>query len=237
MLGVCVSRMRGRVLMPPPRSLLPYLACVAIEFQAAEGATLEEVADRIGAELGLLGPGMLEVVLGAPGRPIAVIVGLVVVPPGALVPGGAVEDLETQIRMLEADTDQLGKVLGTDPDRQPALVERPVTDVADAEAEHPQPMLVGVERPQRLAEGLADAIARIRPHGDVDADVVVTRVEADRMVGRGEDDALDTFPARRLEQIVAADDVGLQDRVPGPLSGDAAEVDDPVDAVHNLLDV
>src|SRR3954453_1586860 len=157
MSGVCVSRMRGRLLMSPRGSLLPYPACVAVEFCAAEGAALEEIADRIGLQLGLLGHGVLEKVLGAPRGPIAVVVGLVVVPPGTLVPGGAVEDLEAQVGVLEADAHQLGEVFGAHPDREPSLVERFVTDIADAQTEHAQPVLVSVERAQRLAERLADA--------------------------------------------------------------------------------
>src|SRR5205085_8458788 len=176
--GVCVSRMRGRLLMSPRGSRLPHPPRVAVELLAAEGAALEEIADRVGLQLGLLGQRVLQIVLGAACRPVAVVVSPVVVPPGALVPGGAVEDLEAQVRVLEADADQLDEVFRLHPDRQPALVERLVAEVADPQAQYAQPVLVGVERAQRLAEGLADAIAGVWPHGDIDADVVVARVEA-----------------------------------------------------------
>ena len=75
-------------------------------------------------------------------------------------------------------------------------------------------MLVGIERADRLAEHLADAVAAVRARGDVGADPVMARIEADRVVGRGEHHALDALFARGLEQIVAADDVGLQDLCP-----------------------
>src|ERR1700674_5872559 len=103
--------MRGRLLMSPQGSFLPHPALVAIELQAAEGAALEEVPDRIRLELGLLGQRVLEMVLGTARGPVAVVVGLVVVPPSALVPGGAVEDLEAQLRVLQAATDQPGERL------------------------------------------------------------------------------------------------------------------------------
>ena len=42
---------------------------------------------------------------------------------------------------------------------------------------------------------------------------------------------------RRLEQIVAADDVGLQDGIPRPLDGESTEMDDAVDAGDSALDL
>ena len=98
-------------------------------------------------------------------------------------------------------------------------------------------MLVGVERAQRLAEGLADAIAAVGPHREVGADLAFAAVEADGVVGRGEDHALHPRLARRLEEIVAADDVGLQDRIPWPLYGETAEMDDAVRALHDHGDL
>jgi hypothetical protein len=57
------------------------------------------------------------------------------------------------------------------------------------------------------------------------------------MVRRGEHHALDALLSRRLEQIVAADDVGLQDLVPGALDRIAAEMQDAVDAFADRLDL
>jgi hypothetical protein len=50
-------------------------------------------------------------------------------------------------------------------------------------------VLVGVKRADRLAERLADPVAGIRADRRVDADRVVARVEADGVIGGGEDDA------------------------------------------------
>src|SRR5262245_48254167 len=82
-----------------------------------------------------------------------------------------------------------------------------------------RPVLVGVERAQRLAERLARAVARVWPHRFVRADPALARIEADRVVRRGEHHALDLGAARSLEQVVAADDVGAEDRLPRPFDG------------------
>src|SRR5215510_14389948 len=116
------------------RSRLPHHAPIARELQAAEATALEKVADRIGPELGLLGHGVVAVRLGVPRRAVAVIVSPVVIPPAPLVPGGPIEDLEAQVRVFEADLDELGKGLRLEPDCQPALVDRHLTHIADPEA-------------------------------------------------------------------------------------------------------
>src|SRR5690349_19100973 len=92
-----VARDSGFALTRPRNDVLSVEdpAPVAIELDAAERTALIEVADRIGLQLLLLGHGMFAKILGAPGRAIAEVVGAVVVPPGALVMRGAVEDLET----------------------------------------------------------------------------------------------------------------------------------------------
>ena len=45
------------------------------------------------------------------------------------------------------------------------------------------------------------------------------------------------FAPRRLEQIVAADDVGLENAIPGLLDRLAAEMHDAVDAVDEFFDL
>jgi hypothetical protein len=72
----------------------PRSAFVAVELHAAERAALVEVADRIRLQLGLLGHGVFAEIFSAAGRPVAELVGAMIVPPGTLVVGGAVEDLE-----------------------------------------------------------------------------------------------------------------------------------------------
>src|ERR1700736_4474801 len=67
---------------------------VAVELHAAERAALVEIADGIGRQFGLLGEGVLAKILSPAGRTIAEVVGAVIVPPRALVVGGAVENFE-----------------------------------------------------------------------------------------------------------------------------------------------
>jgi hypothetical protein len=57
------------------------------------------------------------------------------------------------------------------------------------------------------------------------------------MVRRCKHDAFDALFARRLEKIVAADDVGLQDSVPWAFDRIAAEMQDAVDALADRLDL
>src|SRR5262249_12557332 len=126
------------------------------------------------------------------------------------------------VRMLEADANELRQVLGLDPDRQPPLVERFVVDIADAYARHAQPVLVGIERADRLAEGLADAVSAVGTNSHVHADFPRARIEADRMIGGCEDDTFDAATVTGVEHIVAADNIGLVDGVPRTFDGVAA---------------
>jgi hypothetical protein len=98
-------------------------------------------------------------------------------------------------------------------------------------------VLVGVERAYRLAEHLADAVARVGQRCHIRADRLLARIEADGVVRGGEDDALHALAPRRLEEVVAADDVGREDRLPRPFDGKAAEVEDAFAALDRLLDL
>src|SRR4051812_13210999 len=184
------------------------------ELCRAERATLKEIADRIGPDLCLFISGMRAVRLGLAGRAVAELTGARIVPPARLVVGHAVKDLVADVGMLQADAEELHEIFGRHPDRKPTYVERHRADISDPEAGHDHAMLVGVERTKPLAEHLADAIAAVRTHRHVCADLALARIEADRVVGRGKDHAFDTRLTGCLEQIVAADDVGLQDLVP-----------------------
>ena len=66
--------------------------------------------------------------------------------------------------MLEPDTDQLQEIPWAQPDRQAPPIQRAVTEIADPDMEHPQPVLVSVETPEGLAEGLADAVTAVWTH-------------------------------------------------------------------------
>ena len=97
-------------------------------------------------------------------------------------------------------------------------------------------MFLGIERAERFAERLADAVTAVRAHRHIDADALVARIEADGVIGGGEYHALDAGAAGGLEQIVSADDIGLQDHVPRAFDRVAAEMHDAVDAGDDFLD-
>src|ERR1700738_3549062 len=90
------------------RSRALYIVC---EFRRREGAALEEIADRIGRQLRLLGLGVGAVLLGLDGRAVPQPVRPRIVPPARLVVGRAVEDLEADVGMLESDLEELHQVL------------------------------------------------------------------------------------------------------------------------------
>src|SRR5262245_11632575 len=155
----------------------------ALEFIAAEGSALVPLTDRIGRQRGIGLERFVAVVLGAASWPIAETKGLRIVPEAARIVGRAVEDLADNVRMLEADPDQLREVLRLEPDRQSPLVGGRVADVADADRGRAQSMLVGVERGERLAECLAHAIARIRPHRGIGPDAALAWIETNGVIG------------------------------------------------------
>ena len=80
--------------------------------------------------------------------------------------------------MIEPDPAQLHQIFRLEPDRQPAVIQRLVAEIADPQAGDPKPVLVGIERADRLAEHLADAVAAVRPRRDVGSDPVMARIEA-----------------------------------------------------------
>src|ERR1700709_694519 len=107
------------------------------------------------------------------------------------------------------------------------MVERLVAEISDPDAGDLEPVLVRVERADRFPEHLADAVAAVRAGRDVVPGPVMARIKPHRVVRRRKYDALDPLLAGGLEQVVAADDVGLQDVVPGALDRIAAEMQDP----------
>src|SRR5258705_4319683 len=96
-----------------------------------------------------------------------------IVPPRPLVIGGAVEDLEMDSGMIEPDPAELHQVFRLQPDREPAMIQRLVAEIADAKAGDAEAMLVGIERAHRLAEHLADAVAAVAARRHVCADPVM----------------------------------------------------------------
>ena len=86
-----------------------------------------------------------------------------IVEPGALVVRDAVHDFKYEIGALEADPDLLDKVLRADPNREPALIERFRSDIADPEARHTNSVLVGVHCSNGFAESLRNSVTAIGP--------------------------------------------------------------------------
>src|SRR2546422_770043 len=151
-------------------------------------------------------------------RPVAEPHGVGIVVPAARVARDAVDDLEADAGMIDADRHELRQVARAEPDGEPALVDRRRIDVADADHEHLHAVFVGVEAAERLAEHLRHAVAAVGLRVDAMVDRLVAPAEADRVVAGGEHDALHAVPARRLEHVVAADDVRLEDPLPRPFS-------------------
>ena len=125
-----------------------------------EGAALEGLGALV-RHRRLLGEDLGGIVLAAVLGLVAEPLGVAVVVPGRAIVRHAVDDLEAQIGMLDADGHELAEIARGDPDREPALVDGALVHVADADAEHAQPVLVGVEAAQRLAEYLGHAVAAI----------------------------------------------------------------------------
>src|SRR5207302_418459 len=134
------------------------------------------------------------------------------------------------------DAHELSIIARADPDRQPALVDRLFSEIADARAQDADAVLVGIEAGERLAKRLADPVAAVRPRHDTVIYRFGARIEADRVVAGGKDDALDAGAACRLEHIVEAKDVSFEDHRPLVLARDAAEMDNAVDAGDHVLD-
>jgi hypothetical protein len=139
--------------------------------------------------------------------------------------------------VFETDADELHQIFRAYPDRQAALIDWRIGEIPDPYAGDANTVLMGVERTDRFAKRFAHAIAGIRTDRFVGADLALPRIKADRMVRRSEHDTLHLVPSRRLEQIVTADDIGVQDAIPRLLDRLAAEMDDAVHPVGNFFDL
>jgi len=196
----------------------------------AEWPSLVEVDAVVAGPAAVRGEHCIGIVLRAVEGPLAEPQSVAVVPPGPLVVGHAIDDLVADIGVFEPDANQLHQVARADPDGESPAIHRPFRRIADADAENLGAVFVRVESAHALAEDLAETVARIGPDRRIDTDRLRARVEAHRMIAGREDDALDALEPRRLEQVVAADDIGGVDRVPFRLDRIAAEVNDAVDA-------
>src|SRR3954452_22936952 len=144
---------------------------------------MEERADRVrllgtGEELGgvALGAVLGEVAEDALRRRI--------VPQAARIVRDAVGDEKMQLRRLDAAMDQLGDIAMALPGGEVAHLVGPGAAGADAQTGDGEPVLVGIEMSERLAEGLAQTVARVGAGLCRVVDALAAAVEADRMVGR-----------------------------------------------------
>src|SRR3546814_19068164 len=87
-------------------------------------------------------------------------------------------------------------------------------------------MLVGIERAEAFAKQLAEAVTGIRLRHGLDADLGRALMEAHDVIGGGENHPLDALFAGGLEQVVAADDVGVEDGLPRPFDREATQMPD-----------
>src|SRR5262245_49434024 len=146
------------------KRLRPRQLGIAVEFGAAVGPALIPVADAIGRQRLLRSHGRIDIILRAAAGAVSVSEGRLVIPPGALVARCAKENLIADVGMLEPDAYELREVFGVDPDRQPPVIDGRIAEIADAQAGHPQSVLVRIERADRLAERLAHAGVPVRAH-------------------------------------------------------------------------
>ena len=68
-------------------------------------------------------------------------------------------------------------------------------------------------------------------------DGLIAAVEADRVIGGRDEEALDPVPAGGLDRVVEADDVGLEDVLPVVLAGLPAEMHHGIDALGDAQHV
>src|SRR5580704_242936 len=95
--------------------------------------------------------------------------------------GRAIKNFEMDVGVIEPDPTELHQVFRLEPDRQPSMIERLVAEIADPNAGDLHAVLVGIERADRFAESLADAVAAVGPRSHVGADPVMPGIEADRV--------------------------------------------------------
>ena len=103
---------------------------------------------------------------------------------------------------------------------------------SDPDADDLEPVLVGIEAAEALAEDLADAVERVRAHRVVRADPLARRVHARRVVAAREDDAANAEPPCRLEDVVGGGEVRLEQMLERVLGRDSRQMDDRYSALE-----
>src|SRR5262249_41275659 len=155
-------------------------------FGGAEGAALVMLGDGVRRLPSLGREHRVRVGLGIVLRAVAEALGVRVVVPRTLIARHAVNDLVADVGVLEPDANELRVVARADPNRQPAFVDGFRSEVADARAQDADPVLVGIKAGERLAKGLADTVAAVRPRHGAVVDLLRARVKADRVIARRE---------------------------------------------------
>src|SRR6202012_1642373 len=115
------------------------------------------------------------------------------------------------------------EIVVAQPRREHAAVLRLGEGGPDAHAHRLHAIAVEIELREVFAERLADAVVAVRPRRHLWIDHFALAVETRHMVRAREHDAPDALLASRFVEVVDADDVGLQDRLPRPLDRDTAE--------------
>ena len=167
----------------------------------------------------------LGIVLGVVAEPV----GVGIVPIAARVARDAIDDLVGVVG-LQPDGHEPRKVVVGLPCRQHALVHGRFGARADAHAEAADAVLQGVVLAEILAERLGESIAAVGTRRSRMVDTLCAPIEADGMIGRREQDAIDASQTRALIEIDGADQVRLDDLIPSAFDGLAAQMHDRLDA-------
>src|SRR4029434_5091847 len=89
--------------------------------------------------------------------------------------------LVANLRVLEADAKKLARILRRNPDREPPPVDRHIAEIADTDAGDAQSVFERIQRRDRLAECLADAVAGVGTQRSIDSYAPLARVKADHI--------------------------------------------------------
>src|SRR6185369_4254041 len=173
---------------------------------------------------------------GAPLRLPAEEGGGAVIPPDLIVIRHAIDDGMAEARHREGASAEIGEILDSEPCRQHAGILRLREAGADAQRQAFLAEFVEVKTGEALAKHLRDPVKGIRSGRGAGIDPFIPPVEADDMVGTGEDDAGAPVMAGTFEEVISAEDIGLQDGIKGLFDRDAAEMQDAVDAFDQPAD-
>ncbi|MNQ79198.1 hypothetical protein D3C85_941350 [compost metagenome] len=139
------------------------------------------------------------------------------------------------VRGVQRAFEQLGQVAEAQPGAHHPAVVRFRERRADAHADGFDAIAVKVEGGHVFAVGLGQTVVTVRAARGVGIDHFVLPVEADHMVGTGEDHPLHPVAARGFVDVEHAADVGAEDLFERALGRHAAEVQDRVHAFDQLM--